>query len=101
MWANLKAGYGGKSSSSNVTLVNRAFPKKNEIEETIAEQINDLELIFTKLQNVGQSINELMQVSILLVSIKEWSEYESKFANIWKIDEDKASWDTATIRMID
>lgn len=101
MWTKLTGRYAGKTTSNKLSLMNEIFSRKLEHGESISDHIAELELSFTKLENAGQKIQDLMQVSILLSSLKECDEYESTIAAIKTMDEEKATWDAVSNRLID
>lgn len=60
MWTKLTARYAGKTTINKLTLLNETFSRTLETEESISDNIAESELGFTKLENAGQKINELM-----------------------------------------
>ncbi len=75
--------------------------KKLKPKEDMTDHIGELETVFNQLDNAGLGVNELMQVSILLSSIKDCPEYKAVVAAIRTMDEKSASWESVTTRLID
>lgn len=65
------------------------------------DHIVKLETTFTKLNNVGQTLNELIKMVTLILFIKNYSVYEAFVAAIRTMDEDKISWGAFTTRPVD
>lgn len=101
MWEKLTERYAGQTTSNKLMTLNETFSKILHPGDSIQDHIGDLEVCFTKLANAGQQFNELLQVSILLNSIRDCVEYEPTVAAIRTMDEDKATWDIVTARLID
>ncbi len=63
--------YDIKTTSNKISLITEAFGKVEGSRESMMDHIAELETIFNKLDDVGQPLNELIQVTILLSSIRE------------------------------
>lgn len=80
MWTVLTGRYAGKTTSSMLGLSNAIFTKTLHNNEEMCDHISDLDTAFTKLENAGQKLSEILQVSVLLESLKYCEEYDSTVA---------------------
>ena len=101
MWEKLITRYAGKNTSNKLTLLNEVFSKSFSMGEIMCDYIGDLETAFTKLDNAGIPLTEIIQVAVLLGSNKNCPEYEAMVAAMQTMDEDKKTWDTVCTRLIE
>lgn len=101
MWQTLCTRYASNTTSNKLSLITEAFLKKKLRHETMSDHIAALETTFTKLKNAGQSIDKLIQIAILLASIRNETEYDAVIAAIRTMDEANSSWAKVTTRLVD
>lgn len=78
-----------------------AFSKKKHRNESVTDHIGELETVFIQLENVGTLVNELMQIAILLSSVKGDNAYVAVIAAIRTMDKTNTSWNVVPTRLID
>ena len=81
----------GKTTGNKLTLLNEVFSKSFLTEEIMCDYIRDLETAFTKLENAGIPLTDIIQVALLLGSIKNCPDHEATVAAIRTIDGDKTT----------
>lgn len=101
MWERLEARYAAKKISNKLSILHEIFSKTYTAGDDLSDFIRDLETSFSKLENAGQTLTELLQVSVLLTSLKECEEFQATVAAIRTMEETNATWESVTTRLID
>lgn len=90
IWAKRYVAYTSKTASGKLNLFTEAFSKTEE-PESMSDHFAELETVFAQMEDAERSLNKLMQVYILLSSIKEGRNYETAFVDFRTIKEEKTN----------
>jgi gag-polypeptide of LTR copia-type len=100
-WKKLEARYASKATSNKLNLVLSAHSKKLARKGSMADHVGELEILFSRLDNAGAKIDDIMQVAILLMSLEGHSEYEATIAAIRPLSDDNTTWELVTTHLMD
>ena len=101
MWRKLHDRYAGSSSASKIGVLTSLMNKKYSPGKDMGEYLTELESMFNRLCSMGMPIAEPMQVAILLVSLGCEEEMAGTVAAIKTMDEDRATWDYVSSRLLE
>ena len=101
MWSKLHERYAGSTTASKIGVLTTLMNTRYESGEDIRDYIAKFETMFNRLEIMGSHIDEAMQVAILLVSLLNDETLSSTVAAIKTMDEEKATWDYVTSRLME
>jgi gag-polypeptide of LTR copia-type len=100
-WKKLEARYASKTTSYKLYQVMSAHSMKVARKRSMADHVGELETLFSRLNNTGATIDDKMQVAILLMSLEGHSEDEVNIAAIRTRSDDNTTWELVATRLMD